>query len=152
MADAQRDATDTHRNARKAKDKHHKREGRVERGPSPPYPKAPRTLLQATCTDAHTPTHTHALAQTNRHTSDTRRHAKTRKVSFFAFWVTCKEGFILLRASRLFAKTGFQKWCFCLCFTRFFASWRSQLQHAFMLANLGPSWLQVGSSWRPFWR
>ena len=118
----------------------------------PLYPKAPRTLLQATRTDAHTPTHTHAHAQTNRHTSDTRRHAKTRKVSFFAFWETCKEGFILLRASRSFAKTGFQKWCFCLCFTMFFASWRSQLQHAFMLANLGPSWLQVGSSWRLFWR
>ena len=53
----------------------------MERGPSPPYPKAPRTLLQATRTDAHTPTHTHTQMhrQTDTHQihEDTRRHAKS---------------------------------------------------------------------------
>ena len=73
--------------------------------PLPKGPKDPATSHAHRCTYTHT--HTHADAQTNRHTSDTRRHAKTRKVSFFAFWETCKEGFILLRASRSFAKTGF---------------------------------------------
>ena len=70
----------------------------------------------------HPHTHTHAHAQTNRHTSNIRRHAKTRKVSFFAFWETCKEGFILLRASRSFAKTGFSGGSKSMCFTMFFCT------------------------------
>ena len=64
----------------------------------------------------HTHTHTHTRAHTETPTDKHTRtqthigYTKTRetiKVSFFGFWETCKERFILLRASRSFAKTGF---------------------------------------------